>query len=1370
MKPLYKILSTTTDWNTFFSHANDLTKHEKGELFEKLTELILLTKPVYKTRYKNVWLLREGVDSKLRTKLNLPNADEGIDLIAELYNGGYCSIQCKFKGANESPTRKDIATFLDLSRNHCKNITEQILAHTGTNGIKKTALLPDSFTQIGLDFWSQLAEEDWSAIQQHIKGKKIPNVKRKPREHQREAIETSKKHFLKNSNTRGKLLMPCGTGKSLTAFWINQALGSKSTILAVPSLALIKQSIEDWTKDMYLSKPNELPDWSCICSDESTGQLSDDLVSDTYSLGIPTTTNEKEIGDFLTRVSPNGKIIFTTYQSADKLAQVSKKLNFKFDLAILDEAHKTVGVKDKAFSILLQEDKISIGKRLFMTATERIVKGADDDILSMDDADTYGEVFYKLSFKKAIEDGIITDYKIVTVLVNDTEIQDLIKKNKYVTDHGKNVDEAEAQMLTTAIALKKAIEEYSLKHTVSFHKSIDASKKFQSLYQKIDTGKDSPTVFHISSKLNAGARAKLLKDFRNTNNAIITNARCLTEGVDVPAIDCVLFADQKQSVVDIVQASGRALRQYKDKNTGVKKEVGYIVIPVVLKEGESLDDLTESSRFKTVTRIVTSLSTQDETIAEELKLIDSSKQKTGTGKIQVIGNVNKSIKLDLSSFSLKIKTKLWERIAKLNIRNFEDARSYSRGLNLPGIKEWILFYRAGNIEIDIPLYPDQAYKGRGWNGWYDWLGNEELSPEANFNRAIQEINKYFNKHGNTYIPNNYILDDGFKLGQFCRMIRGQKKLAADKKEILENIKGWVWDIEDDKFKKMFAALENFMEENGGLPNKGLNNKYVHIGDYKLELGSWVYSLRTLYKKIHLGQIKKSEAKRLLSGKDDPRIKQLEQLPFWEWSVKSEFMAFENAKEFVRNLKLKKRIDYTVWWRNEGKTISPQIPAKPDQTYAKDGWLGWSDWMGSKIEGNWDISKKFFSLSDAKKFLRKHSNGKIISQSSYKKWVKNQIDGMIIKPVEMPAVPWQTYKNDPEWKGLGDFLGTNRVASRSIVYLSYDKAKKRLQKEKLNSREEYYSWLANNSNLLKQEGILLPKHCNQTYKAEWEGWNIFLSKNNPHGKKNIPWMEFHKARKFVRALGLKNGNEWHKYCRGEFKNLPKPPYNIPVFPHRYYKNDGYTTLMDWLGKKESRIDKKVVSLKVAKQFAAKLNLKKTSDWKLYLTGKIEGLPALPEGVPQNPNRWYQNDPEWKGMGDFLNITNKFNIKYLPFIEAKKKVKSLNLKSQKEWKKYCSSGIKPIDIPSNPNSIYANDGWLGYGDWLGTNNVRTRDIQYTRYKDALKMISSLKLKSSHEYTLWWRDIGKNLVPKLPAKPFNTYKNDGWISWQEWLGKKK
>lgn len=979
MKDLYKIFSTTSDWDTFFIQANSLTKHEKGELFEKLTELVFLTKPAYKTRYKNVWLLRDGIDSNLKSKLNLPNADEGIDLIAKTHYGTYCSIQCKFKGANESPTRKDIATFLDLSRNHCKNITEQILAHTGTNGIKKTALLPDSFTQIGLDFWSQLNEEDWSAIQQHIKGKKILTVKRKPREHQREAIETSKKHFLKNSNTRGKLLMPCGTGKSLTAFWINQALGSKSTIVAVPSLALIKQSLEDWTKEMLLSNPNELPDWSCICSDESTGQLSDDFVTDTYSLGIPTTTNENDISNFLTRVSPFGKIIFTTYQSADKLAQVSKKLNFKFDLAILDEAHKTVGAKDKAFSILLQEDKISIGKRLFMTATERIVKGADDDILSMDDADTYGEVFYKLSFKKAIKDGIITDYKIVTVFVNDADTQELINKNEFLKDNDKFLDDTEAQMLTTAIALKKAIKEYNLKHTVSFHKSINASKEFQKLYQQIDNTSLSPTVYHISSKLNAGARSNLLKDFKNNDNAIITNARCLTEGVDVPAIDCVLFADQKQSVVDIVQASGRALRQFTDSKTGIKKEVGYIIIPIVLKEGESLEDLTESSRFKTVTRIVTSLSTQDETIAEELKLIDAGKQKIGKGKIQVLGLINKSINLDLNTFSQKISTKIWERIAKANWMAFEEAREIVHKLKLNNIEEWKKACIDNIIPADIPKTPDYVFFTKGWKNYNDWLGTKQYLTFSEAKKYTQKLNLKSAKEWDKYCKEN-ILPENIPISPSSVYSKA----------------GWIsWG--DWLGSNYIANKERTYLDFETAKKIVQKNKLKSVSDWK--------------------KYCKSNTKPInIPVNPDIHYKDKGWSSFGDWlgtdaiaPQKREFKPFIEAREYARGLKLKSSIE---WAKFSNSSSRPNdIPGNPSRVYKNEGWKGFGDWLGSNKVANQD--KIFMAYIDAKKYVQ---NLKLRNQKEWNNYCRENK-----RPSNIPRNPAQAYKNKG-WVNWNDWLG------------------------------------------------------------------------------------------------------------------------------------------------------------------------------------------------------------------------------------------------------------------------------------------------------------------------------------------------------------
>jgi len=782
------------------------------------------------------------------------------------------------------------------------------LVHTGTNGIKKTALLPDSFTQIGLDFWSQLTEEDWLAIQLLVKGKNIPSVKRNPRPHQQEAIAASKQYFLNDKNTRGKLIMPCGTGKSLTAYWISQALSSKTTIIALPSLILLNKTLEDWTKEITDSNHKLYPEWCCICSDETAGKLNDDLVSDIFSSGIPTTTNDDEITSFLKRKAPGGKIIFTTYQSADKLAQVSRRIKFKFDLAILDEAHKTVGTKDKAFSILLQENKINISKRLFMTATERILKGAEDEILSMDDDKVYGNVFYKLSFKKAIENGIITDYKIVTVLVNDTELQDLIKKNKYVSDYGKKFDEAEVQMLTTAIALKKALKEYNINHTVSFHKSINSSKEFQSLYQKIDTGKDRPTVFHISSKLNAGARAELLKDFRDTSNAIITNARCLTEGVDVPAIDCVLFADQKQSVVDIVQASGRALRQYTDKNTGIKKNFGYIIIPVVLKEGEGLDDLTESSRFKTLTRIVTSLSTQDETIAEELKLISSGKQKTGSGKIQVIGSINKSFKVDLKKFTLTISTKIWERVARINPRDFNEARSYIRKLGIKNSKEWFGYCISGDKPLDIPSHPRVTYRNSGWISFQDWVGSKWAQWVS-----YEEASSFAKKLN---------LTSTMWKNEYSKSNERPKNIPANP-DIKYRNNGWIsW---TDFLGTNYHKYDNFIDARKYTHSLGLSTK-----------NEWYDYWKSKKRPTNIPSNPSSTYKK--SG----------WISWADW-LGNEWASFKEARSYAVSLRLKSPYAWKKTMKELTSTnkVPKNIPSRPEVTYKNKGWISWEHWLGLK---------------------------------------------------------------------------------------------------------------------------------------------------------------------------------------------------------------------------------------------------------------------------------------------------------------------------------------------------------------------------------------------------------------------------------------
>ena len=1131
------------NWNSFFKTASSSTNHEKGLLFEKLTVNILKSHPVYASKIRNTWLLREGVPSDLKRKLNIPSTDEGIDIVAETFSGEYWAIQCKFKSSNEPPTMRELSTFNNLAHTHCKNISMAILFHTGERGVRKKHLMGDNYAEVGLEFWLSLTSEDWKRINDASSSKKIKPIVRHPRDHQKEAIKKSYDHFIKNNETKGRLIMPCGTGKSLTAFWIANTLKAKSVIVAVPSLNLIKQSLEDWTAEFVALDENPRPEWQVICSDDSTSKIQDEFVNDVYSLGIPTTTNVQEITKFLNKKTKSRKIIFTTYQSSERLAEASKKAKFSFDLAILDEAHKTVGVKSKSFATLLSDQNISIKKRMFMTATERVLKGTNDDVLSMDDESVYGKRFYQLTFKDAIHSTpqIISDYKILTIAVTNTQIQEIIQKNKLLSDKKNKLEEQDAQSLAAAIALRQATKKYGIKHAISFHKSIKAAESFTNLNVRLNSSKVDKinlSSYHISSKKSAGQRSQLLDDFKADNLALMTNARCLTEGVNVPTIDCVLFADPKQSIVDIVQAAGRALR------VSPGKKYGYIMMPLIVPDEMELEEFTETTPFKQVARIVAALSTQDERIIEELRFRSEGK-KIADKRFEINGIIPEGLSINLSSFSNFIESRFWKKVGRSNWRNYLESVSFTSSLGLKNYKDWERYCRTGKKPFDIP-------------------------------------------------------------------------------------------------------------------------------------------------------------------------------------------------------------------------------SKPHITYSKE-WKNWNEWLGTNNINNWVTSKQLFSLKEAKKWLNDNCNNKITSQSIYNNWVKYKIADLPLKPHQMPSAPWQTYSKDPNWKGLGDFLGTGRIASREMKYVSYQKAKMFLKKFSLSNRNDYFEWHKDVYPSLQLKDFLLPKYGHQTYSDEWEGWNIFLNSDNPFGKKNVKWMPFKTARTFVRKLNLKSSTEWINYCRGKIKGFPKKPYNIPVFPERYYKGEGYTSIGDWLGIQEVRKDKNVVPFEVARKFAHSLKLKKSTEWKDYLNGKFSDKPKLPIGYPRHPSTWYGKLPEWKGIGDFLGIENKHNTQYRPFELAHEFVLKLNLSSQKEWKRYCASGKKPKNIPSNPNTVYATFGWVNFGHWLGTGRIKMKDIIYLNFDYARELVKRLNLNSRNDYLKWWRDKGKLLYPPIPAKPDRTYKNKGWVSWQDFLGKK-
>jgi predicted helicase len=593
-----RFIASCNSWNDFWERTKKLPSDaDKGAAFERLTQLYFQTTPEYRTTLQHVWTLRE-VPIAVRRHLDLPIRDEGIDLIALTRRREYWAIQAKFRTQRDKPlTRRELGTFTSLAFNTCSNIALAVVAHTSTKPVSKHHLMRNT-VEIGLDRWNSLDHEAWTQILCRLKGQGARPEVRNPMPHQRAAISAAKAHFIRDGAARGRLIMPCGTGKSLTAYWIAEALGAKTILVAVPSLALIRQSVTDWTREFLAH--HQTPDWLCVCSDESVGNLEhDEFVGEVYDLGLPTHTDPNNIAALLGAPRTRPQIVFTTYQSSDKLAIAARKAGIQFDIAVLDEAHKTVGKHSKKFATLLSTKKIKIRRHLFMTATERVLVGEANGVLSMDSERDYGKRFFHLSFKEAIEQRIIANYKILTVTVSDRRIRELIDENRILDFNAYNLDEAKAQSVAAGIALKRVFQKQKIKHALSFHRSIIGADRFreqQDALNRLRTTGPRTINLHISSKKTAGQRSDLLREFVDHSRALMTNARCLTEGVDVPAIDCVLFADPKQSRVDIVQAAGRALRRYPGK------DCGYILLPLVVPSKMEFGRFAETTTFRQVAR------------------------------------------------------------------------------------------------------------------------------------------------------------------------------------------------------------------------------------------------------------------------------------------------------------------------------------------------------------------------------------------------------------------------------------------------------------------------------------------------------------------------------------------------------------------------------------------------------------------------------------------------------------------------------------------------------------------------------------------------------------------------------------------------
>jgi superfamily II DNA or RNA helicase len=582
----------------------------RGRQFESVCKWFLENDPEYKRVIKCVWLWKIWPGRWGR--------DKGIDLVAETYNKELWAIQSKAYAASHSVTKHDIDKF--LSESSRKVFSYRLLIATAADlSHNAKEVLEGQEKSVGTLFLSDLKKRklNWPSSPQKLSAKQKPPKRLRP--DQRRAVADVLRGF--RSYDRGQLIRACGTGKTLIGLRLAEAMNSQRTLVLVPSLSLVSQILSEWTKD-GVHPFTFLP----VCSDETVGR-EDYLVSYARELGVPATTKVSEIAEFLQ--GPGTKVVFATYQSSPRLALAFKKHRLKpFDLAIADEAHRCAGANAGDAATILNSKAIPARKRLFMTATPRIASEATKaradslgiEVISMDDVDHFGPVFHELKFSDAIRLKLLTDYCVEIIGVDDPMYKKYAEEGVFVTLDGKTV--TDARTLTSHIALAKAIKKHDLRRIITFHGRVDRAAEFAEQFPKFsrwmpkaDAPRGEIWSSLVSGKMTSSKRDAILDRLREVQppeRAIVTNARCLSEGVDVQALDGVAFIDPKESQVDIIQAVGRAIRRAE------RKEKGVIILPVYISSNEDEEKTLDESSFKHVWRVLRALRSHDNALANEL--------------------------------------------------------------------------------------------------------------------------------------------------------------------------------------------------------------------------------------------------------------------------------------------------------------------------------------------------------------------------------------------------------------------------------------------------------------------------------------------------------------------------------------------------------------------------------------------------------------------------------------------------------------------------------------------------------------------------------------------------------------------------------
>ena len=811
-----------------------------------------------------------------------PNIDLGIDLVGWDQRGRLWAVQCKAYKPESLVSKSEVAQLVAEATLKPRGLFHGRIYITSSDGytenakilaIKNRILLLDR-GHLEAGFHSSVGALRWpssaSALRSLLNGKAVVCKPAKPKPHQKRAVHDTLTELTRSPRTQ--LLMACGTGKTLTALWIKEQLLAARrvkhkparVVVLVPSINLLAQTLREWAA-------NRNTEWSAlaVCSDVTSNSSREESYDDmeAVSAGFPVTTDRALIHEFLRSVEKE-QIIFSTYQSSAEVAAAARAAKVEFDLVICDEAHRLTGQAGKSYASVLDERAFPAQRRLFMTATpKRFVataktKAGDEgySVASMDDEKIFGCVAHQLSFGEAIKKGLLTDYQVVIAVTSDAKAVEILEENRFVGLDGKSMT---ASDLAAAIAVAKAAKRHKIIRAISFHSTIKRSKQFVNTLEKLCAEKlpglpRGLAADHVDGSVSAKERQRRIDRLKAgaTGFNLLANARCLTEGVDVPTLDGIAFVDPRQSEVDIVQAVGRAIR------LSPNKEHGTIIVPVVCSANEAAEGRLDASGHKKLRQVLWALRAHDTSLAVEIDDFVFAQALSTAGKRE--SGVPEKVKIeldgdDLKGFAATIRTNVlkiaspdaeWaERYSALKSFRAKHNRWTTQGASgQEGVlARWVSTQRAEWKSEAIS--PERIKRLEALPGWsWDPLADT-------WNQNFEAVHAFRAKHNRW--PLNWASGEEGVLAIWIfrqRTAWKKDKLSSERISCLEALPSWSWDPLAETWDQNFEAVQAFRAKHKRWPSQ------VASGEEGV-LANWVGAQRTAWKndKLSLERISRLEA-------------------------------------------------------------------------------------------------------------------------------------------------------------------------------------------------------------------------------------------------------------------------------------------------------------------------------------------------------------------------------------------------------------------------------------------------------------------------------------------------------------------------------